>query len=301
MSVRINLGLASTMKLKIKPIGGQTCRLLVDNEGQVWEEGSYQLRERLFCLSYPGDLTADVIRNLGYIGIRAYATGLHVQLRLEHFSEAALGSVLYWLSDHKPEKVYFDYAGQNSGEFVGGASAAIEKLIALGEAAALRRQIDATHLDVSKLNESSPLNALLNYWLAHKGICESQELAQIADQHLASRFLSIKPLNDARDYRISNVGDGILIPDAHWLKTARGKAIREQPDTTYFRWVVSTYDTALTSGRPDLANVTASIFWPAKGWVKRKYTRLLLPCAGREGLHLFSANSTQGQLTAIGA
>ena len=278
---------------------------IVDETGTFWGENSIELRMKLFCFNYPGDLATDIIRNLGYIGVRSTPLGAHIRLHSANVSETALASVIYWMSDRACRSTVIEYLDdKRPNETLLGKDVAIARLCSLSDLACLNRRVSVKHNDISKVQPHSQLRALTEYWRENSGQCAPHELERLANETTSGRFIRIEH-DDNGQFIVQNLGRGLQVPEPKWAESAVGKPVGEKGDLIYFKWVLSTYETAWRSGRPDLAEVKATVMWPTSGLVERHYERLLLPCVDTSGTrYLFSANGrpmgNSGLLSKVG-
>lgn len=265
-------------------------RLLIDETGEVWPAASLDLRRRLFCLAYPGDLTRDIIRNLGCIGVDVAHSRVSIRLHQRNVSSAAISSLLFWLSDHHPAQVLLSYEGDARGpEIVGTFEAAIGRLGVIELKAQQGRHIKAQHVRLEASSLGKPLGEVFDFWRARQGRCEISQLMTLGREKLSGRCVAVA----VDGLRIIDLGEGLLIPDQKWLATARDQRLDRHPDAGYASWVAESYQAVAESGRPDLVDVDAEIFWPSAGRVRRKYRRLLMPCLSEAGqMFLFGANTS---------
>jgi hypothetical protein len=276
-------------------------RLLVDETGTIWPAASLDLRRRLFCLTYDGDLTRDIVRNLGCIGVDVTQSKVSIVLHPRNVSSVAISSLLYWLADHNPKQICLSFAGDSAGpELIIGLDAATRRLGAIELKAQQDRRIKAQHLRLDQATLGQTLGAIFEFWRSHQGRCEIAQLIEIGRETLSGRCVAVA----ADDLRILELGEGLQIPDRRWIESARDQRLGRHPDAVYAHWVTECYRAVAESGRPDLADVKAEIFWPSSGRVHRTYRRLLMPCLNKAGqLFLFGANAnrlTAGHLREAG-
>jgi len=276
--------------------------LLFDDRGDAWPAGSLELRRRLLCVHYDGDLAADVVRNLGFVACRALGNRATIRLHVPVVSDVALAAAFYWLADQHPASVLIDFVGeQRPAEVCKSAEDAIARLAGLTQKVDLhRRKIAQQPCPLDRLPAQSPLRGLLEIWSRSRGLFDEAAFVRYASQHLLRRFLIIRQ-SETDALLFDTIGEGLHVPDKDWFKSAIGRPLEEQPDTEYWRWVAQVYRSTLRSNCPVLSDIDADIYWPSMGWVRRRYRRLLLPCAARDGTRfLFSANCTESGIALRG-
>jgi hypothetical protein len=268
--------------------------LLFDDEGIAWPASSLELRRRLACLDYEGDLAGDLVRNLGFVAVLAGGRRFTLRVHVQVVSPVALAAAFYWLFDQPPGSVLIDFVGEDRlAEVHPTTGAAIKRLARLTRWNELGKKVAEKLCDLDQLSPRSPLYGLLQLWRQHEGRFDASSYIGYAAEHLASRFIVIRQCDfDRLLFHI--LGEGLHVPDPNWLKTAVGRPVEDQPDGEYWSWVAQTYRETLRSNRPGLSDIDADIFWPSKGWVRRRYRRLRLPCTAADGTrYLFSANSAE--------
>jgi hypothetical protein len=268
--------------------------LLFDDRGQTWAAHSPELRRQLHCHRSDPDFASGLVRNLGFVAGRASASNVAVRLHLDVVSDVALAAAFYWLSDCNPARVLIDFVGgPRPAEVCTSAGAAIARLVDLTRGRDFGRHVAETSRALDQLPAQSPLRGLVELWASTGGRFERQAFFDYAAHRLLKRFLVVRQ-SSAKGLVIDAVGEGLHVPDRTWFKSAVGRPIEEQPDTSYWRWVARIQRAALHADSPVVSDIDASIYWPELGRVRRRYRRLLLPCTAADGTRLlFSANSSE--------
>jgi len=271
--------------------------LLFDDRGATWDARSVELRRRLSCPHYGGGLAADLVRNVGFVAGRSLGSDATVRLHPRVVSEVALAAVFYWLADHNPRRVLIDFEGENRpAEICTSAAAAIARLIELTQQRGFSRNIAERPCSLDQLSTGSPLRGLLEIWARNEGRFNEPALVKCASRQLLRRFLVVRQSASGR-LLFDTIGDGLHVPDKSWFTSAIGHPIEDQPDTQYWLWVAKSHRATLRLNCPVLTDIDASIYWPSRGRVRRRYRRLLLPCTARDGTRfLFSANSAERRI-----
>jgi hypothetical protein len=275
--------------------------LLFDDRGHTWAAHSPELRRELHCHRHDPDLTSGLVRNLGFVAGLAVGSNAAVRLHLEVVSDVALAAAFYWLSDANPARVLIDYVGApRPAEVCTSAGAAIARLVDLTRGRDFRRHLAEKTCTVDQLPARSPLRGLVELWAGTGGRFDRQAFFDYAGRRLLKRFLVVRQ-SALKGLVIDTVGDGLHVPDRAWFRSAVGRPIEEQPDTSYWRWVARIQRSALHSNSPVVSDIDASIYWPSLGRVRRRYRRLLLPCTASDGTRLlFSANSSERRVALRG-
>ena len=263
-----------------------------DDMGVRHAVGSHSLRSMLPALYYRGDLAADLVRNLGFISLGTRQKHVVVRLRTEVVSSVALVALLYWLADNRPQRVIVESVsdGRPAELFLTG-HLAIAHLVKVTQEKSLPLRLRDFTGSIDRLPRDSAFQGLLQVW-AEGGRTDVNALIKFAVENLAQRYFVFKPTSGQSLFH--EIGFGAQVPDPSWRAMALNTAVTRQPDTDYWAWVNQHHRMVLESQAPHLSDVEAEIYWPSVGWVKRDYTRFLLPCDRCNGEQfLFSANTTK--------
>jgi len=268
---------------------------LFDDSGIKWSSSSLELRRRLFCVNYPGDLATDVIRNLGFIGASGSSHKCHIRVFARSMSEPALIAVGYWLSDNQFKIVTIDYLDEDRhSETVIGWQPALNRLLQIQFHRELQRRVRSRHYELTSIGTSSDVFPVAEYWKFHNGQCTPESILDVANRSTNGRYVHIER-DDSDTFVVAGLGKGLLVPEPNWADQVLGRPVGSTGDSYYYSWVKSTYDLAWKSGRPDVAEIEAAIMWPSSGIVQRHYERLLLPCVTPNGRRfLITANGRPG-------
>ncbi|MBO0764231.1 MAG: hypothetical protein J2P50_06560 [Hyphomicrobiaceae bacterium] len=274
--------------------------LLFDDRGETWAAQSPELQRRLHCVQ-DDDVPTGLVRNLGFVAGRTLSNNAALRLHGELVSDVALAAAFYWLSDCRPARVLIDFVEPSRpAEVCTSAEAAIARLVDLTRGRDFNRHVAEQPCSINDLPAGSPLRGLLGLWASNSGGFNEEAYFEYAARRLLKRFLVVRQ-NLANALVIDRIGDGLRVPEREWFKSALGRPIEEQPDTPYWRWVARVQRAALQTNNPVLSDIDASIYWPSRGRVRRRYRRLLLPCTTREGTRLlFSANSSESRIALRG-
>jgi hypothetical protein len=268
-----------------------------DDRGNVWPAQSRELRRQLYGSDRDGDLALGLARNLGFVAGCHFGGNVALRLQIDLVSDIALAAAYYWLSDCAPARVLIDYLGPSRpAEVYASAESAIARLVKLTRDREVSRHVAEKPCSIEQLSPGSPLRGLLELWAGNGGRYDAAAFSEYATRRLLKRFLVVRQ-DAAKGLVFDTIGEGLHVPDRDWFRSAIGRPIEQQPDTSYWRWVAQIQRAALRSSDPVVSDIDASIYWPSLGRVRRRYRRLLLPCAGPGGTRLlFSANSSEGRV-----
>jgi hypothetical protein len=263
-------------------------RFLFDDQGQIWNASSYQLRS-LLCFP-PDEPNFDhlVVKNFGFISVALRRCNAIVAVRPVTVSAIAVAALFYWLRELRPERVCLRIMSEGAeegaiSEVFGSVDAFSRRLEQVIEHHQTEPLFSSLSLALGELEAQSPFHGMLAYWEG-SGKRLTGELAEF-DRRFNGRFVLLRPTADGSQFLIDRAGDGLRVPDSHWraVSQAGGVRLSDMPDRGYARWVSNAYELALKTGRPRLNDISARIFWPRGGRLHCEYRRLILPCLDGSG------------------
>jgi hypothetical protein len=266
---------------------GVSEHLIFDNQGKVLQADSLELRRSLFYPENEPDFALQLLKNLGFIGAERRGESAVVTFRPQTMSPVAVASLLYWLSDDPPDRIRLAILDDRpSNEEYGSFEQVLERLHHLVERRQEQEQplFTARALSPEAVSEGSPFRWVLARWeQSNKRLCP-RTFSEEVDRWFEGRFWVFRPGKVPSELVIEHVGTGLRIPDNLWHAfAARGTRLADIPDPSYGRWVSEAYLSVLRTGRPELDDVTAKIYWPHSGRVRYEYRRLILPCIDSDG------------------
>jgi hypothetical protein len=269
--------------------------LIFDDQGQIWNADSLELRRRLYCTWADADLTSQLVRNLGFVSVAVGRSSVRINLRPRTVSEVAIAQLLYWLADHPRERIVLSH------ELNGGSHEILISLSRLArriaelvvEARPNTAFFQSRRLCKRDLGADSLLATLIELWRANGCTFAWDQYRDFIDARLGGRFFVLRPWGKHQDFIIEGAGNGLRIPGSNWFARYVGAPFSLTPDYDYSVRVSQSYNEALRVGDPHIEDVDALIAWPQHGRVRRQYRRIILPCAGTDGhVHLLGATCT---------
>ena len=249
---------------------------IFDDQGEVHETPGPSLRRSLPAPVGGSSLISYVVRNMGYIAVTRKQDSALVRLNPALVSATALIRFYYWLDEHRPQRVVLLIDNSSMPEVVGGASAAIKRINDL--MAAHHLAADKVFLTrdrrVEDMSDVAALSQVLRFWRDSEAF-SFDAFATLAAKIVDSRFILVRPENDA--VVVAKIGRGLSIFGAGWLSVAEGLQFRDLPDSIYGRHAAKGYLKAAVGNQPILQDVDAIMHAPSVGYIRRRYTRLLLP------------------------
>ena len=272
-------------------------RIVFDDQGALWPADSIELRRRLYCINYPGQLILDLVRNLGFIAVDDDQGCVALRLRSSIVSRAAAIGLLYWLIERGQSRGYIHDLDGAAIELAPSQVSLVSRIGAIGNVGSMLDRAAEKPLDHRHLIPQSPLRELLRRWAEAGGKFCFEDYAAIIEEHLGSRFVLTRVTDNSRMIVVA-VGNGLRIPNRSWFTKVVGSDLELQPDRAYGRWVKEAYAQVHCSQQPAISDCDADIYWPGEGWVRRKYRRLIIPGIGANGgSYLLSTNCTDAQIS----
>ena len=263
----------------------------------LWPANSIELRRRLYCINYPGQLIPDLVRNLGFIAVDDDQDCVALSLRSSTVSRAAAIGLLYWLIERGQSRGYIRDLDGAAIELAPSLVSLVSRIGAIGNIGSMINRAAEKLLDHRQLIPQSPLRELLRRWAEAGGKFCFEDYAAIIEEHLGNRFVLARVIDNSRIIIVA-VGDGLRIPNRSWFIKVVGSDLEHQPDRAYGRWVNDAYAQVHRSQQPAISDCDADIYWPGDGWVRRKYRRLIIPgTAADGGSYLLSTNCTDAQIS----
>lgn len=271
-------------------------RIVIDDQGIAWPADSVELRRRLCCLHYPGQLIPDLVRNLGFIAVEEGRGCAAISLRSATASRGAAIGLLYWLICSGTERGHIHDLDAPTIELAPTLSSLMSRIEAIGSSGSIDRVAERP-LDRRHLPRQSPLRELLRRWAEARRRLWFDDYAAIIREQLGNRFVLARVTDDDRIVIVA-VGSGLRIPNRSWFTTVVGSDLEDQPDRAYGRWVNEAYVRVHRSQQPAISDCDVDIYWPGEGWVRRKYRRLIIPGTTAGGdRYLLSTNCTDAQVS----
>jgi hypothetical protein len=272
-------------------------RLIIKDDGDLWQQGLDALRLHLASTLSDKALLRFLVEQMGFIAIDISRASATIALNFDTVSEPGLARVFYWLDQQRPEKVVLidrsPFASQ--AHFLLGPWARALPLLArlsLNREADRARAMISDELGMHQLAHDHALGRCLRFWIEASATGALDERWGRASEILGGRLVAIKAQDHGGGTVIARVGTGLPVFAQVGLGRTIGLRVEDQPDTRYGRTCANTYGTVLASGKPKLERIDALVRWPGVGQVRRRYVRLLLPFnAANQEKWLLSATS----------
>jgi hypothetical protein len=256
--------------------------LLIDDQGEFWDQRSPVLRSRLRASIVDRELCQFAVLNLGFIGLAISRASLRVQLRPVLVTQAALGALYLWLHRHPPERIVLSwYDGRWRDEIVGWHHEGWRRITLLLEGTAHRAHgFSRARIEPDQLARDNPLRKVFEDASVLHGVAGNPALMLPAA--LSDRYLLLSE-DENRELRVCDFGSALMARSPQWQERARGRRIDDLPDWHYGRWIAAAYREAGSRGQPVLEEVAAVIAWPQLGTLSHTYWRLIVPGVGTGG------------------
>ena len=253
---------------------------LIDDQGQVWDGSSRQLRHAYDSPYSGGEFSDYAVVNLGFIATNVYGQSAQIRLRPSFTADAAYDALYRWLLNRRFDRIvltWLDSGWQN--EMLRSNQAALIRLDDLIEEAKRQRPDEflSRKLEGPSQRDPKAMQELFQQWPQLAANLDEHQLRRILEPLLGHRYVVVKGQREAKNLVFSEFGGGIFANYDVWRSVAVGAPIQEQPDRVYGRWVAGAYMEALKSNAPRLDQVDAIVCWPREGRLRMRYQRLIVP------------------------
>jgi hypothetical protein len=266
---------------------------IIDDDGEILHFHSQRLRTKLRVRFLQQQDHIPLLRNLGFIGLRATPHGACISFRPSTVGHVAVASLSYWLNDTAPSRFLLTVLEKGyCVELHASLADCLERINGLIDD--FRRDALFHQRDVSPARVPASLAEVFSAWKASAGRCDFTSLRSLLEREPAGQYLLVRPDKECGRFIIEQTGSGLRIPDPAWAKAQIGRSIADVPDKAYGHWVTEAYKSVLIQDRPQLGHIDAKIYWPRLGRLHHRYDRLLLPVRDRGMPMLLSINNSSG-------
>ncbi len=267
---------------------------LIDDQGQVWDGSSRQLRHAYDSPYSGGEFSDYAVVNLGFIATNVYGQSAQIRLRPSFTADAAYDALYRWLLNRRFDRIvltWLDSEWQN--EMLRSNQAALIRLDDMIEEAKRQRPDEflSRKLEGPTVRDPHAMQQLFKEWPQLSANLNEVELRRMLEPLLGHRYVVVKGERSAEKVVFSEFGGGIFANYDVWRSCAVGAPIQEQPDRLYGRWVADAYKEAIKLNAPRLDQVDAIVCWPREGRLRMRYQRLIVPIkVSNEEIHLLGGS-----------
>lgn len=255
--------------------------VLIDEKGEPW--AIHDVARRLGCRGPDFDLTAYVVRNLGYIHLRPQTGGIRVSLCAGAFNLVTLTGALMVLTQWRPERVVLAPLGADAWSYrmftsLGFFAECAEELAAGEPIAAPPRWLSAERrLDALSRPAFATVQPLVKLWEASRGQMSDDFLRTLNAIGLLHRTVLARQLPHSSRLIFDHFGGAITMMRPCETFQAVGRDLDDVPDREYGSWVAQSYAETLMSRRLRLDSVRARLLTSKAATIRVRYDRLLMP------------------------
>ena len=267
---------------------------LIDDQGQLWDGSSRQLRHAYDSPYSGGEFSDYAVVNLGFIATNVYGHSAQIRLRPSFTADAAYDALYRWLLGRRFDRIvltWLDSTWRN--EMVRSNQAALIRLDDLIEEAKRQRPEDflSTLVSRDEIRRDTTLTELIHKWSSATTDNRPEAVGAAVNSILGNRYAIVQQdlMNNRLLYK--ELGDGLFTSYDTWRTCAVGAPMEEMPDRAYGRWVKGCYNNALETMEPTIEKVDAIVHWPHSGRTRMRYQRLILPLALSDGSRIIVGGS----------
>jgi hypothetical protein len=267
---------------------------LIDDQGQVWDGSSRQLRHAYDSPYSGGEFSDYAVVNLGFIATNVYGHSAQIRLRPNFTADAAFDALYRWLLSRRFDRVVLTWLGDTwNNEMLRSNQAALIRLDDLIEVAKRQRPADflSTKIAADEIRRDPKLYSVMERWSRVTHGQQSSEVHSAINSILGNRYIICQEEGAGQRLFYKELGDGLFTDYDTWRTCAVGAPMEEMPDRTYGRWATSCYLDALKDMEPKIEKVDAIVHWPHSGRTRMRYQRLILPLALSDGSRIVVGGS----------
>ena len=267
---------------------------LIDDQGQVWDGSSRQLRHAYDSPYSGGEFSDYAVVNLGFIATNVYGHSAQIRLRPTFTADAAYDALYRWVLNRRFDRIVLTWLDNDwHNEMLRTNQAALIRLDDLIEEAKRQRPEDflSTLISRDEVQRDAALKELLNKWSTATVDNRPESVGSAVNSILGNRYAIVQQDQSNNRLLYRELGDGLFTSYDTWRTCAVGAPMEEMPDRAYGRWVKGCYSTALTTMEPTVEKVDAIVHWPHSGRTRLRYQRLILPLSLSDGSRIVVGGS----------
>ncbi len=267
---------------------------LIDDQGQVWDGSSRQLRHAYNSPYSGGEFSDYAVVNLGFIATNVYGHSAQIRLRPTFTADAAYDALYRWVLNRRFDRIVLTWLDNGwHNEMLRTNQAALIRLDDLIEEAKRQRPEDflSTTIAQDEIRRDPKLHSVMERWSRVTTEQKPSEVQSAINSILGNRYIICQDEGAGQRLFYKEVGDGLFTDYETWRSCAVGAPMEEMPDRTYGRWATSCYLDALRGMEPKIEKVDAIVHWPHAGRTRMRYQRLILPLALSDGSRIVVGGS----------
>jgi len=267
---------------------------LIDDQGQVWDGSSRQLRHAYDSPYSGGEFSDYAVVNLGFIATNVYGHSAQIRLRPTFTADAAYDALYRWVLNRRFDRIVLTWLDDGwHNEMLRTNQAALIRLDDLIEEAKRQRPEDflSTTIAQEEIRRDPKLFSVMERWNRVTRDQQPSEVHSAINSILGNRYIICQDEGAGQRLHYKEVGDGLFVDYDTWRTCAVGAPMEEMPDRTYGRWATSCYLDALRGMEPKIEKVDAIVHWPHSGRTRMRYQRLILPLALSDGSRIVVGGS----------
>ncbi len=270
---------------------------LIDAGGCVVRPPYTRLAEEIGAPRADFNLSEYVVRNMGFVWVRAVRGGLRIVVRPATIGPLALATLCYDLADRASERVLVSYLTDHwMHEIVHPSSGLFSRLTELVEQARSGDQpveplAAPRHLDMFDSARRHPLGRMLSLWrdaggMIRPGVMGAMQTTGMFERTMVGRWDFARA-----DFVFVRSGAQFRMYDPDWHRQCTGRPIADQPDRAYGQWVARTLRDVSMVGAPRFEFVHAVIGNTQSGRPPWRYERIVLPWRNELGERFVTTTS----------
>lgn len=254
---------------------------LIDNLGETWPASSAKLSEQMgFDRWSESERSRFLVTNLGFVSLRRGRRGLWIELRPTFLRRETFAALLLTLRDMPESRVVVSTLQETWTERLwGSVDEAREAIVREFETAICERggYFAARQTHLLCLENDSPLRRAYETAAARDFSFDAYGVWAMLENSGVNRYALLRAHSDPEQIHIVAHGEGYSTFSPKWNRSASGRKFFDLPDRAYARSAAKGFSLVSQDKVPRAEDVSASLWWAARGRYEIKYKRLLLP------------------------
>lgn len=269
--------------------------MLINERGDVSQSASGGLRQHYHAPLSSQSLPDFLVRSGSHIELKIQRDSLAVRAVPARVSTACYAKAARIVQQHAFNRATLTWLdGSWKHEFFRDGMSAMRRLMALMLDGNLieRAQFRAEGRHVDSLERSDPLGDVISVWRDRGGELSIASARDVLNTKLDAKYSVVARDTESGTLKFQEFGPGLSIYSNRGnMSICLGKAVQDQPDYHYGRWIAEGYRDAFLANEPLVTDMDVVVGDPLHGEQRRlQYRRLTLPVRSSDGaLALLSA------------
>ena len=243
-------------------------QMLIDKHGKVYSQGSGELRRLYGAPLSSSSLPDFLVRNAGFIELKLAEESVVIRAAPSRVDLTCYSSLVRMISQRNYRRAslsWFD--GQWHHEFFRDGAHAVQRLMALmlrGDLAD-RKQFLAQGRAIESLDKHDPLADIIAMWCDRSGELDLSSAREVLHNKIDAKYSVVARDSTSGTLKFQEFGPGLVIYSGRGnMSVCLGKAVQDQPDFQYGRWIAEGYREAVLADETDRHRYGCCCWRPAQ-------------------------------------